>query len=80
MQETVALPDGRIWRNVVTPEKLKVAETLDEYRGQFAYNLVDPNFRSFAADVPAFVQWDDHEVVNNRYLGEIPDYRLPGLQ
>ncbi|MGI5191904.1 hypothetical protein ACQEVI_27495 [Promicromonospora sp. CA-289599] len=25
-----------VWRNVVTPEKAKVAETLAEYRGQFA--------------------------------------------
>ncbi|MEV0678104.1 alkaline phosphatase D family protein [Actinosynnema sp. NPDC050436] len=73
MQETVTLADGRVWRNAVTPEKLKVAETLDEYRGQFAYNLLDEKFRSFAADVPAYVQWDDHEVVNNWYPGEILD-------
>jgi hypothetical protein len=31
MQETVVLPDGTVWRNVVTPEKSKVAETLDEF-------------------------------------------------
>ncbi|CCH28724.1 Phosphodiesterase/alkaline phosphatase D [Saccharothrix espanaensis DSM 44229] len=80
LKESVTLADGRIWRNAVTPEKLKVAETLDEYRGQFAYNLLDQQFRSFAADVPAFVQWDDHEVVNNWYPGEILDYCLLGLQ
>jgi len=80
LQETVVLPDGRTWRNLVTPEKLKVAETLDEYRGQFAYNLLDPEFRAFAADVPAFVQRDDHEVVNNWYPGEVLDYCLPGAQ
>ena len=35
LTETVALPDGRIWRNVVTPRRSrKVAETLAEYRGQ----------------------------------------------
>ncbi|NUT99155.1 MAG: alkaline phosphatase, partial [Saccharothrix sp.] len=71
LKETVTLPDGRIWRNVVTPEKLKVAETLDEYRGQFAYNLLDPQYRAFASQVPMFVQWDDHEVTNNWYPGEI---------
>ncbi|RZQ60433.1 alkaline phosphatase D family protein [Amycolatopsis suaedae] len=71
--ERVTLPDGRIWRNVVTPEKAKVAETLDEYRGQFAYNLLDDNLRRFAAAVPSVVQWDDHEVVNNWYPGEILD-------
>jgi len=69
----VVLPDGRIWRNVVTPEKSKVAETLDEYRGQFAYNLLDPKYRDFAAKVPMIVQWDDHEVTNNWYPGEILD-------
>ncbi|TWP47451.1 alkaline phosphatase [Lentzea tibetensis] len=71
LQEKVTLPDGRIWRNVVVPEKLKVAETLDEYRGQFAYNLLDSQYKSFAAHVPSYVQWDDHEVVNNWYPGEI---------
>ncbi|MGX7827412.1 alkaline phosphatase D family protein [Actinokineospora sp. 24-640] len=71
LQETVTLPDGRVWRNLVTPAKSKVAETLDEYRGQFAYNLLDDNVRAFAARVPSVVQWDDHEVVNNWYPGEI---------
>ena len=71
LQETVTLPDGRVWRNVVTPEKSKVAETLTEYRGQFAYNLLDENVRRFAAKVPQIVQWDDHEVTNNWYPGEI---------
>jgi alkaline phosphatase D len=67
LTETVALPGGRTWRNIVTPEKSKVAETLDEYRGQFAYNLIDENLRRFTAAVPSYVQWDDHEVANNWY-------------
>lgn len=62
LRETVALPDGRVWRNIVTPEKSKVAETLAEFRGQFAYNLLDDNVRAFAASVPSYVQWDDHEM------------------
>ncbi|WP_409463519.1 alkaline phosphatase D family protein [Amycolatopsis sp. GA6-003] len=79
LTETVTLPGGAgTWRNIVTPEKSKVAETLDEYRGQHAYNRLDANFRRFAAEVPAYVQWDDHEVVNNWYPGEIlndrPEY------
>lgn len=78
LTETVALPGGRVWRNIVTPEKSKVAETLDEYRGQFAYNLLDDNLKRFTANVPSYVQWDDHEVVNNWYPGEIlndrPEY------
>lgn len=61
----VTLPDGTVWRNLVTDAKAKVAETLDEFRGNFAYNLLDPNARAFGAQVPIIAQWDDHEVVNN---------------
>ncbi|MEV4483676.1 alkaline phosphatase D family protein [Micromonospora coxensis] len=71
LSETVTLPDGRIWRNLVTPEKAKVAETLTEYRGQFAYNLLDEHLRAFVAEVPQVNQWDDHEVTNNWYPGEV---------
>ena len=73
VQEKVTLPDGRVWRNIVTPEKSKVAETLDEYRGQWAYNMLDDNVKAFLAAVPSYVQWDDHEVTNNWYPGEILD-------
>ncbi|MCD2468221.1 alkaline phosphatase D family protein [Streptomyces sp. MBT42] len=73
LQPSVALPDGRIWRNVTTPEKAKVAETLDEYRGNFRYNLLDHNVRAFNAQVPTVTQWDDHEVRNNWYPGQILD-------
>ena len=71
--ESVTLPDGRIWRNLVTEEKSKVAETLTEYRGQYAYNLLDESYKRFAAEVPQLNQWDDHEVLNNWYPGEILD-------
>lgn len=57
--------DGRLWQNVVTPEVSKVAETLDEFRGRYKYNLLDENVRRFNAEVPQIWQWDDHEVVNN---------------
>ncbi|MFH9586128.1 alkaline phosphatase D family protein [Streptomyces luteogriseus] len=69
--QAVALPDGRTWRNITTEEKAKVAETLAEFRGNFRYNLLDENLRAFNARVPSIVQWDDHEVVNNWYPGEI---------
>ncbi|MGW0604933.1 alkaline phosphatase D family protein [Streptomyces sp. NPDC002640] len=68
---TAALPDGRVYRNVVTEEKSKVAETLAEFRGNFRYNLLDENLRRFNAQVPTIVQWDDHEVRNNWYPGQI---------
>ena len=75
LQPSVALPDGTTWHNLVTPEKAKVAETLAEFRGVFRYNLLDDNVRRFNAEVPIFVQYDDHEVLNNWYPGEVVDYR-----
>ncbi|WP_225839182.1 alkaline phosphatase [Streptomyces sp. NK08204] len=68
---TQALPGGGTWRNITTEEKSKVAETLAEYRGNFRYNLLDDNLRRFNAQVPSVVQWDDHEVRNNWYPGEV---------
>ena len=57
----------------MTPAKAKVAETLDEYRGQYAYNLLDDAYRAFTAEVAQVNQWDDHEVLDNWYPGEILD-------
>ena len=59
------LPDGSIWKNVVIEEKLKVSETLAEFRSNYKYNLLDRNLRAFNAEVPMLAQWDDHEVTNN---------------
>jgi alkaline phosphatase D len=61
----VPLADGTVWRNLITDAKAKVAESLDDFRGNFAYNLLDPHARQFAGSVPIIAQWDDHEVVNN---------------
>lgn len=66
----VKLPDGKIWKNVTVPEKAKVAETLGEFRAAHKYNFLDHNVRSFNAEVPIFVQWDDHEVTNNWSLSK----------
>lgn len=63
------LPDGTIWRNLVTPAKSKVAETIDEFRGNYAYNLLDEHVRRFNAEVAQVVLWDDHEVKNDWYPG-----------
>ncbi|WP_129669102.1 alkaline phosphatase D family protein [Phytoactinopolyspora endophytica] len=73
LEETVELPDGGVWRNVVTDPKADVAETLHEFRGQYAYNLMADNWREFLSRTPQINQWDDHEVVNNWYPGEILD-------
>nr|WP_228720002.1 alkaline phosphatase D family protein [Methylococcus geothermalis] len=61
----VSAENGQVWTNIVTPEVAKVAETLDEFRGRYKYNLLDDNVRRFNAEVPQIWQWDDHEVVNN---------------
>jgi alkaline phosphatase D len=61
----VKLPDGSTWRNLVTEEKSKVAETLREFRGAYRYNQLDAHVQRFNADVMQVWQWDDHEVVNN---------------
>jgi alkaline phosphatase D len=67
----VKLADGTFWKNIVTEEVSKPAETLREFRGRFLYNLLDEQVRRFNAEVPMIAQWDDHEVLNNWYPGEI---------
>lgn len=62
---SVVAENGQIWNNLVTPEVSKVAETLDEFRGRYKYNLLDKNILKFNAEVPQIWQWDDHEVANN---------------
>ena len=57
-----------IWTNAFldeVPEKLKVAESLQEFRRNHLYNRYDANVQRFSAEVPQIWQWDDHEVTNN---------------
>ncbi|SEI41589.1 alkaline phosphatase D [Arthrobacter sp. yr096] len=70
---SVTEKDGQVWRNIVTEEVSKVAETLKEYRGRHRYNSLDANMRAMFAEVPVIAQWDDHETTNNWYPGEILD-------
>jgi len=69
LQPQVKLDDGTIWTNVVTEAKSKVAQTLDDYRGNYKYNLLDEHMRVFNAEVAQVVLWDDHEVRDNWYEG-----------
>jgi alkaline phosphatase D len=66
----LALPDGRVWRNVSDEHVARVAETLADFRARFAYNLDDEHVRALAAEVPVVAQWDDHEVHNNWWPGQ----------
>lgn len=74
LQSEVVLDDGSVWRNVVTEAKSKVAETVEEFRGNFVYHLLDEQARRFHSTVPMIAQWDDHEVINNWYPGLQLDY------
>lgn len=65
IKEQQTAEGGVTWRNLVTKDVVKVAETLDEFRGRYKYNLLDHNVLAFNAQVPQIWQWDDHEVVNN---------------
>jgi alkaline phosphatase D len=78
----VKLDDGSVWKNVMTPAKAKVAETLAEFRGNYLYNLLDDHLRRFNAEVPVVAQWDDHETHNNWYptqLLEDPRYEIKSV-
>jgi len=71
LREEVKLDDGTIWKNIVTPSKVKVAETLDEYRGNHLYNRLDEHYRRFQSQVGQVVMWDDHEVRDNWYHAQV---------
>ncbi|MGH7358479.1 MAG: alkaline phosphatase D family protein [Candidatus Rokuibacteriota bacterium] len=73
LKAEVELPGGGVWKNLVTPAKSKVAETLEEFRGNHRYNLTDEHVRRFNAEVPLYVQWDDHDVRDNWFPGQILD-------
>ena len=69
--ETLRLDDGSTWRNLVEDGVGDVAQTLDQFRGRYRYNLRDAHLRAFNAEVPMVAQWDDHEVLNNWYPTEV---------
>ena len=77
LRDAVPLDDGTVWRNFVTPAKTKVAETLDEYRGNHLYNRYDDHYRRFCAEVGQVVIWDDHEVRDNWYHDQVLPEQAP---
>lgn len=78
----VKLDDGTIWKNIVTEAKSRVAQTLEDFRGNHHYNFLDDHMRRFNAEVPQVVLWDDHEVRDNWYwerdLTKDQRYQLKG--
>lgn len=63
----IPLADGSIWKNVTTAAKSKPASSLDDFRGNYQYNLLDKNLLSMHRSVPIIASWDDHETTNNWY-------------
>ncbi len=80
IESEVKLADGKVWKNVTIPEKAKVAETLDEFRAAHKYNFLDEHLRAFNAEVPVFVQWDDHEVDQQLVALKTASRRLQGAR
>lgn len=63
--------EGGIWKNTVLIDEVrKVAETMEEFRGRYKYNMMDEHVRALNAICPTLFQWDDHEVVNNWSSGK----------
>jgi alkaline phosphatase D len=79
----VKLDDGTIWKNVVTEAKSKAAQTVDDFRGAYQYNLTDAHMRRFNSRTGQVVQWDDHEVRDNWYptrdLSADPKYTIKSM-
>lgn len=67
VEAEVKLEDGTLWKNVTTEAKSHVAQTVDDFRGAYRYNLLDEHVRRFNASVSQLVLWDDHETHNNWY-------------
>ena len=80
LRETVTLEDGSLWRNLMTPSKAKVAETLDEFRGNHLYNRLDEHYRRFSSEVAQVAMWDDHEVRDNWYPTQVLGERAPYVE
>ena len=67
----VSLHGGPTWHNVVMDSKRRVAETLDDFRGAFLYPRHARVFREVSAHVPIVHVWDDHEVHDNWWPGQL---------
>ena len=69
------LPNGEIWRNIVTEEKSKSPKRSPSSAATTNTICSTRNVRAFNAEVPVLAQWDDHEVTNDWWPDEIrPDY------
>ena len=70
---TKTLTDGTVWRNIQHNSVSKVAESIQEFRERYYYNFLDQHLAALHRNVVTYQQWDDHEVKNNWYPGQIID-------
>ncbi len=47
------------------PGAEEVANDLTSYRGRYRYHLEDAAYSQFLSQVPVYVTWDDHEILDN---------------
>ncbi len=73
IKPVIELDGGGQWQSIITPEKTRVAQTLDDFRGAYAYAHLSPEVRAASAKIPLFSIWDDHEVHNNWFPGQTLD-------
>ena len=66
---SIELPDKSRWNNFTTPEKLRFAETLEDFRGAHRYPRHSEEVKLLSARAPMFGIWDDHEVKDNWFPG-----------
>ena len=55
--ERTSTPEGTIWKNIVTPAKSLVAESVEEYRGNYSYNFLDKHYKKFCLEIPG-AKWE----------------------
>lgn len=63
--------DGGVWNNLTDASKVHVAETLEDFRGAHRYPRRSAEVRALSAAVPLFSVWDDHDVRNNWFPGQV---------
>lgn len=63
--QRIQLDDGTWWNNLTTRAKSHKAETLEDFKKNYAYNWQDEHYREFLRKVPVVMVWSDHEVANN---------------
>jgi alkaline phosphatase D len=49
IEAEVKLEDGTLWKNITSEQKSHVAQSLDDFRGAYRYNLLDENVRRFTS-------------------------------